>query len=270
MNALKQWLLIACCLLAMGAQPAFSSTISLPGGLTYSMALQPAGQAEGSIAVLNKADQPTMVRAYQTDYLFFANGTNKYGKPGSTPRSNARWITFTPEQFVIPAHDTTVINYTVQVPDDPGLTGTYWSMLMVEAVPDSSPLVAPEKKNTVGITTVFRYGIQMVTEIGATGRRQIRFTDKQLITADDKRSLRLDIENNGECWLRPSVWAELYDQQGAFVGRLDAGRCRIYPGCSVRCAVDLSAIAPGNYQTLIVVDNGDENVFGARYDLGIK
>ena len=49
--------------------------------------------------------------------------------------------------------------------------------------------------------------------------------------------------------------------------RFETDRKRLYPGTSVRYSVDLTEVASGSYQALVVVDNGDEHVFGAQYGL---
>lgn len=129
---------------------------------------------------------------------------------------------------------------------------------------------AKEGTITFTITTAYRYGIRMVTNIGETGERSMKFADKQLLMQDDQRVLQLDLENTGERYLRLLVWVELYDEDGTSIGRFEAGRRGMYPGCSTRFQVDLSQVAPGKYKALVVADNGDEYVFGARYELEIE
>jgi len=110
----------------------------------------------------------------------------------------------------------------------------------------------------------------MLTHIGDTGTRKIKFLDKKLFSQDGKTILQMDIENIGERWLTPTLWVELYDNQGTELGRFESGKRRIYPSCSVRYKVDLTDVPEGKYKALVVADNGDEYVFGAKYDLGIE
>ncbi len=63
---------------------------------------------------------------------------------------------------------------------------------------------------------------------------------------------------------------ELYNTDGVNVGRFESRQLRIYPGCSVRHKVDFKDIPGGRYKALVVADNGDEYVFGARYDIELK
>ena len=115
-----------------------------------------------------------------------------------------------------------------------------------------------------------RYAIQIVTDIGGSGRKEIKLADRRLVANDGKWSLQLDVENTGERWLRPSVVAELYNGEGGYVGRFEGDRFRIYPGCSVRTSIGLNSLPAGKYSALIVLDSGDESVWGARYHIEIK
>lgn len=209
-------LLLVALLVSMGAESALAAPVSVVGGLTREATLQPGAKTEGRIILRNNTEQPQEVKVYQTDYLFWADGRNQYGEPGSTPRSNARWIVHTPQQLTVPPKSTESVYYTIQAPAQEALRGTYWSMLMVEPVAADTlePPQPEEGKVTIGIRSVMRYAIQMVTHIGDTGARDLKFADKQLLVEAGKRTLRLDLENTGERWLRPLVWAELYDEQG--------------------------------------------------------
>lgn len=246
--------------------------VVIVGSLTREREAAVGESYQGVIFVRNPLDEPAEVKIYQTDYLFFSDGTSTYGEPGKIERSNAKWISFSPHRLVIPPQDKSAVEYTVKVPDDETLVGTYWSMLMVEEISKSSPEASTPEKGRVelGIRQVMRYGIQMLTHIGDTGTRKIKFLDKKLISQDGKTILQMDIENIGERWLTPTVWVELYNDQGIEVGRFESGKRRIYTSCSVRYKVDLTDVPKGKYKALVVADNGDEYVFGAKYDLGIE
>lgn len=246
--------------------------VSVIGGLSREKNVKPGEKFEGIIHLKNNGDSSCQVKIYQTDYLFYADGKNIYGEPGSIPRSNARWISLSPVRLTVPPKETASVHYIVQVPENPDLKGSFWSMVMVEAIPETSPESIKEEKEKVkvGIQTIMRYGIQIITNIGGTGERKIRFLDKKLISQDRKRLFQFDIENIGERSLSPVVWVELYNKDGINIGRFESSRLRIYPGCSVRHKVDLTDVPKGRHKALVVADNGDENVFGAQYDLEME
>ncbi len=249
-----------------------SMDISIVGGLTREAIVRPGDTLEGKILVSNNTTKEKQIRAYQTDYLCYADGRNTYGEPGSCERSNATWITVAPEQFAIPPEGSGTLYYTIRVPTEGELVGTYWSMLMVEPLTEDSPEVVAggEGEPRVAVRTVMRYGIQMVTHIGNTGRESMQFGPKQLAADGTRRMLKVDVENTGERSLGPLVWAELYDTEGASIGRFEGQRMRIFPLCSVRYNIDLSGVPAGTYNALVVADNGDDNVFGTQAKLQIQ
>ncbi len=266
--------LFLCCavpaLLMLAAPAVAAGGVVIVGTLTHEYVTAPGGTYEGSIVVQNPNDAPQEFRAYQTDYLFNADGTTLYGDPGTAPRTNARWISLTPRQAVLPPKETVTLRYAIQVPDDAGLKGTYWSIIMVEpvdpAAPESSSPAAPDRV-TLGIRQVLLYAVQVVTHIQDTGTRQLTFLQVRLAAQDGKRQLLVDAENTGERWLRGALWVELYNRDGTLLGRFDATQQRMYPGTSVRYTVDLAGVQAATYKALIVIDCGGDDVFGASVNL---
>jgi hypothetical protein len=245
--------------------------VSVVGTLARSKSVKPGETFEGMILLKNSDDKPAQVRVKQTDYGFLADGSNSYGEPGTTPRSNANWISVTPTQAIIPANQTISIQYKGKVPADANLKGTYWSMIMVEPASPPAPVLPGQNKEiAVGLQTVLRFGVQIITELGDSGERKIKILDKQIVQVDGKRKLQLDIENTGERLMIPAIWVELYNDRGVSIGKFEAGRARIYPGCSVRSLMDVSDVPPGKYTAMVVVDNGDAHVMGAQYALEIS
>jgi hypothetical protein len=263
------------------------AAVSVIGELTREESAQPGEKFEGTIKLQNTGEVACQVNVYQTDYLFYADGSNVYGEPGSAVRSNADWLSVSPKRLTLPPKEMAVVYYSGQVPPvrklaslyndlkvtaSPDLVGTFWSMVMIEPVPETGAESMEDEAGKVkfGIRTKVRYGIQIVTNIGDTGTPKIKFLEKKLIKQDGQAILQLDIENTGERWLSPTVWVELYDGEGTQVGRFEGSKKRIYPDCSVRHTVELKDVAAGEYKALVVVDNGDQYVFGAKYDLEIQ
>jgi hypothetical protein len=265
---------LAACLIASLGLAAFtaSASVSVSGKLTHEKEAKPGETYESVIYITNNGDEAEQVKVYQTDYLFSCDGTYAYGDPGQNPRSNAGWLTFGPSRLVIPPRGSSIINYSIKVPDDQNLIGTYWSIIMVEAIGETSPEVtgAHDGQLKLGINQVFRYGIQIVTHIGDTGQKKLQFLDTKLLREGDVRVLEVDLENTGERWLRPALWTEIYDTTGTFVGKFEAGTLRIYPGTSVRYKVDLTKVQKGSYKAVVIADCGADDVFGATYSLSVE
>jgi len=222
----------------------------------------------GTITLTNDGNEFQGVIIYQTDYLCFSDGSNEYGDAGTLERSNADWITFSPSQLEVPPHESSQVSYEINVPEDSSLIGTFWSLLMVEEVNSSINLPSDLQRNQAGVRQVIRYGIQCITHIGETGHHRLSFTGTQLVIGEnEEKELQVDVENVGERWAVPIAWMELYDTSGRHVGRFESEKRRIFPGTSVRFRIHLSSVHTGKYKALVVLDNGDRNVLGAKYDL---
>ena len=183
------------------------------------------------------------------------------------PRSNASWITFGPRQVSIPANEKMVINYQIQVPASDSLSGTYWSVFMVEP---TNPVEDVQKKNGISIRTVMRYAIQLITHIEDTGHIQIKFLNTNVIKEGKKRIMEIDIENTGERLARPFVWVEFYNVEGDHIGKFDGRIRRLYPSTSIRQKIDISAVPPDTYKALIIADCGNDEIFGINYTIRIN
>jgi len=226
------------------------------------------GQAyRGTFSVSNTDTVPRTAVVYQTDYTFRSDGSNEFAEPGVVSRSNARWISFGPRRIEVPPLQSVAVSYEVRVPADSALVGTYWSMLMVEEV-TAPGLPLRLQRNQTEVRQTVRYGVQCITHIGGTGRAQLSFTGTRLVSDEgESRELQVDVENTGERWLSPAAWMELYDGDGHQVARFESEKKRIFPGTSVRFRISLGDTPSGKYKALVVLDNGDQNVFGAKYDL---
>ena len=271
MSAFPRIVLI--CLAVIGSNRFAEAQVSVISDLSHDREIQAGEEYEGTIVLANSSTEPAEAKAYQTDYLFFNDGRNIYGDPGSTERSNAGWITFHPSRVILPPRSRVTIEYRVSVPLNTATTqlnGSYWSMLMVEEIGRGSPESSLEepKDSQMGVTQVIRYGIQIATHIAGTGIREVRFMETRLMREQrGGHYLQVDIENSGDLWMRPEVYVDLFDGKGNPHGRHPGSTFRMYPGTSVRQRIVLPDLPEGEYRALVVVDAGGDDAFGAEYTI---
>lgn len=86
-----------------------------------------------------------------------------------------------------------------------------------------------------------------------------------------RRIFSLDAKNIGTRWIRPKIWLDIYNQQGAFIGKFKGNGSRIYPNTSVTLPVDISRLKSGKYKGLFVVDGGNSSdIMATDINLTIK
>jgi hypothetical protein len=176
-------------------------------------------------------------------------------------RSNARWIEFSPVQTFVPPGENVIIQYTVSPPDSAALSGSYWSLIMVEPVENPMTIKhRPEKSISIKMKT--RYANLIITNIDSAGSRKIRFKNIELNRSNGSTKLNIDLENTGEYVLRPTINVTLFDESGHEFTPPKASVKRILPGMDARCSIDMAGITEGSYQAVIAADCGGEDIFG--------
>ncbi|HEV7587516.1 MAG TPA: hypothetical protein VGO40_05250 [Longimicrobium sp.] len=256
--------------LALAATAATArAQVTVVGGGVEEHPARPGETYSGTLRLRNEGRDAAEAKVYLRDYTFAADGSTRYGAPGSLPRSSARWISFSPSQVRIPAGGEATVGYTVRVPADAGLGGTFWSMLMVEGVAPGSAesTAAPAGARVrVGIQPSIRYGVQIATTLAGPAPR-VSFSNAHAYAAARGKVLEFDLANAGEVAYRPELRVELFDEAGHRVGSFSSRRGLLYPGTSLRQRFELGAVPAGTYQALVVADAGGDQVFGAQYRL---
>jgi hypothetical protein len=265
-------LLLAAAALTAAAEA--RAQISVVGNQVMETQARPGERYSGVIVLRNDTAEPQEAKVYQTDYESHANGTTIYGQPGSGRRSNARWISFSPSHVKIPGGQRAEVRYTAAVPPSGAaeLTGSYWSMIMVEGIPrgsaESARSVPGAKKVQVAVVSRIRYAVQLVTHIGGGGPGKVQFAEaKVLADKSGRKTLQFDLVNTGERAYHPAISVEVYSESGKQVRALKQVREITYPGSSLRQSFDLAVLPSGTYKALVVVDAGGSDVFGAQLKL---
>jgi hypothetical protein len=244
-----------------------SAQIAVVGSTVEERVAAPGETYTGAIVVRNQTRQPQPVRIYQTDYLFYADGTSHFDDPGTTPHSNAKWINPTMRSLVVPPGSEMTVSYSVNVPRDTSLVGTYWSMVMVEGAPTEGGRSSTGRPQ-VGVGAVMRYAVQVATHIRTSGSRKVNFANSKFLTgADGSQSFELDVQNAGERAYRPALWIEVYDEQGALRANARQERGLLYPGSSLKQVFALGKLPRGTYRAVVFADSGEDAVFASQFTL---
>ncbi len=253
-------------LLTLVAPGISTAGIVILNGLTHENEAQPGETYRGTIQLQNTGGKSKDVRVYIRDYWYSFDGTSKHDPAGTLKRSNGKWINANPELLTLGAGEIATVDYEVKVPAADSLKGTYWSVIMVEGItpPDTS-----NYSSGVTINTAIRYAIQIVTNIGNSGKEDLNFIGLQLDTTSTNKLLNVFIENTGERVLKPELSIELFDESGKSSGIIKADRRKTYPGTSIAIELDLKGIPPGKYTGVLVADCDEEHIFGTNMTLEI-
>lgn len=238
----------------------------ITNGLTHQFDVKPGDTIRGTINVSNTSEHPESFIVYQRDYFINHSGESDYPEAASTNRSNAGWIDYEPDSYTLESGESNTINYRIQVPDSLELNGTHWSVLLVEGT--KSPMDINQGLLTVN--SIIRYAIQIICHFTGNGEKDVEFINVALRQENESKILDVDIINSGDFMLSPVLSIELFNEDGKSLGIYKSIRKRVYPKTSRRFEIDLTNLQSGVYESLLLADCTEEDVFGTNLTLEIK
>ncbi|ADV65934.1 hypothetical protein [Deinococcus maricopensis] len=242
--------------------------VQVAGALVQEYTVTPGQNTlEGVLTLSNAGDAPERVSVTLSDVRSDPQAGVVYPKAGTLPRSVAAWVELPGSAVTVPAHGKLAVPYRVKVPQNVG-PGTYWSAFLVRPATTSAAPVAGAG-GSVRLQQVTQYAVQVVVNVPG-GAVHLKFLNPALARAAGGAVLNVDLTNTGERLSTPVTRAEVYDASGALVLKLAGRERRVFPGLSVRETYQISGLKPGRYQVLVIADDGNNDVVGARYNITVE
>ena len=213
----------------------------------------------GTINLHNPLDQVINIRISQADFVYNALDQNFYIEPGKYERSNADWILVQSLHTIQPRQNL-LVPFTIRVPNQRNLSGSYWSVLFVE---EDTPFFAPDFED---VMLNFRYAIQIVNNISNTGRVDLAFRE----TSFTNDTVSIVLHNTGTLWFEAVISVDIFDANATLVGRYTFNRNRVYPELARRFTFPIQPLNRGDYYAIIVVDCGNNLIFGHQVSFTIR
>lgn len=260
-------LLVAMLLLGMGGVLGQGFNVSSP--LVEVFTVAPGANPSGEIVFTNSTNQTIALKLSQGDYQFVAGGATQFSDMATQPRSNAAWITLSRTEVSIPANGRITVGYSLQVPQDAKLSGSFWSAIFAEPL-QSATEVNPNDTVGVGLTQKLRYAIQIIANIGDSGQPRLRFLNPKIVKEGDAHFLLVDVQNQGDRYVRPGAKLDVLTEDGKNAGTPEAIRTLLLPDSVVSLRIAMGQLKQGKYQAALILDDGGRFVFGARYRFEVK
>lgn len=235
-------------------------------GLTYLNTMKPGETAQVNITLISDKDRPEMVDLKLCDYWCNSDGQHFFEDVGKQTRSNAKWISLGSHREVVQPGERRDIYFTIQVPQEQNLNGSYWSVLLIEPSDPLQTLV--ESEHGFQLQVKVRYAYHIVTHVGPA-TPSLKVVKKGMQMLDNINYFTVDVENTGNLFLKPKMTIKLFTKQGKLEKTMETQTDRLYPGSSSRYFADGTGIAQGQYTAFLLLDNGDGRIFGDSFDISI-
>lgn len=238
--------------------------LTVNGDLTKHFQVKPGDVFEVKFTVANNKDKPEDIILKQSDYRYNSSGENFFEEPGSLPRSNASWIHLdTPSLRLNPGESKEII-YTVAVPKQNSLNGSYSSLILIEPSAPAAEIL--QNNSQFNLQVMVRYAHQIITTL-PPAKYGLRLLSESIENNDDGQRLTIDVENTGTAHLFPKLNLKLFDKNGKQSAELIAKPQNIFPQNSVRYFLPLQPELKGNYLGLLLFDAGHGQIFAEKIHL---
>jgi hypothetical protein len=195
---------------------------------------------------------------------------NMYMEAGDHQRSLKEWITINTYEMTLGPQEEFIIKYNINVTqnmDSDSLNiGTFWSIIMLEAV---DPSQVELEESGVKISTKIRYAIQIIATIGETENPEIEFVNVNVDNEDGINTLFAEIENKNIYLVQPELVLEIFDEFGETLETVTMPAKKIYPHSCKNFDIQIPEIPKGEYYATLIA-NYDNNMYGTELSIEIK
>ena len=237
-------------------QSSFSNVIIL-NGLTHTHKSNSGGTVTGIIKLKNTKDNEQRVIIYFND-LFQKCGeeTVLTGKE-SHDKSIGKWISTEVNEYVLQGKEEYELLYTINVPEDESLIGSYYGVLMVEI---EEPIKEDDLDYSVKLKSKVRYGIQIITDIQEKSSPELDFYNIEIKKneKEEPSTIIVEAQNLGIFYVEPTIILEVFNEDGEQAKKVEVKFKKIYPKSCKLFQLDISDLPKGNYSGVIVADYGED------------
>lgn len=252
-------------LLALGTQFSSAKVVVL-SGLTNTHGTDVGSQISGEVQLKNIGDTEERILVYLNDLVQDCHSQASYQPAGTHSRSLGNWIELSTSEKVLAANEEYTLKYNITVPDDQELSGSYWSLIMIEI---AEPIKEDNLEYGIAMNSKIRYGIQVITDIGSSDAVDLQFSTVRLEKTEEGHVVIATAENLSEYLVTPTVVLELFDNKGGTVVKSEVPFKKVYPGSCKEFEVPIQKIKKGNYDALLVADYG-KDLYGTNLQLELK
>ena len=237
----RLFLLVLSLILSTSAATAADVGIAPP---RLSIAVPRGGTVQEVETVFTTATTPQKLAVSQGDWVQADSGKLTFLPVGQDPYSAASWLTPSSDAITVPAKGSVGFRFSISVPHDPKLKGTYKTVLFFQTEPK------PVKATGNTIATRQRVGVVVYVTIAGTANPKLSISDFYRQGSD----LILSLSNGGNVVTRLGGNVELRNAAGKTVATLPVPDVPVQRGGSRNLSLTLPKdLTKGVYVALALV-----------------
>lgn len=222
--------------------------------------IAPDSQEYGEIVLKNPSPEPRTMRLYLEDWYYTpgGDGSKTFVAAGTTSRSCASWISFSPAEFTIPANGQQRVSYTLKLPQNAALEGGYYAVLFFESAVGQ----VVQQEEGAGLNLVIRVGALFYVEVKGTIKRTAAIENFTLRkeSSPSRLFVEADVRNSGNVDITAGGTFHIIDEKGMVYARSEFNTVQTFPGDSGKLSGSWNTgehpIANGTYDIVLTIDLG--------------
>jgi hypothetical protein len=240
----------------------FSFQISNAGvvilnGLTHVHQSASGQLVTGIIRMKNTDETEQRVIVYFNDLFQECGKETVLTADNSHNNSIKNWLTTNVNEHVFKANEEYELIYTINVPNDVEIDGSFWGVLMVEI---EKPIKEDELEYGVKLQSKVRYGIQIIADINERTPSELEFYDIKIEGNDGNKLINVDLKNLGTFYVEPTLILEVFNSNGLQEKKVEVKFKKVYPNSCKAFSLDISGLPKGAYTAVLVADYG-KNIY---------
>ncbi|MFH1938920.1 MAG: hypothetical protein ABIK21_02060 [bacterium] len=211
----------------------------------------------GRIKAENPSSGEIKVKVYLEDFAYIPpyDGTKKFLPSGSTEFSCSPWISFSPQEFKLPAFGARFVDYSIRVPPD--AKGSYYAVLFFETA-----LGEIEEEPGYNVKVLGRVGSLIFLEAEG-GLKQAEVKD---IEAEGEE-IKGEFLNLGDVFINSISSYFIMDEEGMAVDRGKLQDLYLFPKDKASFVISLSKKIPtGKLSLICTFDLGEGDILVKEVD----
>jgi len=230
------------------------SSVTILNGLSHLYSGNSGDIIEGEIVLLNSSDKNQRVSFYLNDAVFSCEKGREFKADFSHSSSSTDWFNGEVTEKVIAPREKYVFKFSLEIPNDPSLHGSYWTILMVSV---DNPIREEQLESNIGLDTKIRYAVGLLTQVNKLDEVDLDFKKMELIKSPNpgQKTLSIQMKNLGKFIETVSITLEIYNKDGEKVKELRTDRNLVFPNSCKTYDINLSTIPSGDYDCVIIADS---------------
>ncbi|AOW20492.1 hypothetical protein LPB138_07305 [Urechidicola croceus] len=233
------------------------ANVAITNGLTHIYKGNSGDVISGEVILMNGSDQEQLVTFELNEAIFSCETNRIFTNEYSHPKSSTDWFNGKVLNKVLGPKEKYVYTYTIEMPNDKSLRGSYWTVLKVNL---EKPIREESINGNIGLDTKITYAVALLTHVNDYDELSLDFENINL--KEDAQNLKKELEvkliNNSLFIEGIKLSLEIYDNNGVKVHEGKTDRNLTFPGFCRDFLIDVSSLPNGKYECVLIADSREE------------